>query len=81
MRSIICAVLSGGIAIAGLTPAFAQETYRDEPYYQYNEPYYDMDPDDDDDEGVVVRPTDCGEFRYWNGERCVDARALPPAIR
>ncbi len=21
-----------------------------------------------------VRPDDCGEFRYWNGDECVDAR-------
>jgi hypothetical protein len=30
---------------------------------------------------VPVRPVSCGEFRYWNGERCVDARVIPPDIR
>ena len=32
---------------------------------------------------VPVRPASCGEYRYWNGERCVDAlqRSLSrPAI-
>jgi hypothetical protein len=23
---------------------------------------------------VSVRPTSCGQYRYWNGNRCVDAR-------
>lgn len=24
------------------------------------------------------RPANCGEFRYWNGEYCADARVQPP---
>lgn len=27
---------------------------------------------------VYSRPVDCGTFRYWNGERCADARFDPP---
>jgi hypothetical protein len=23
---------------------------------------------------IVVRPTNCGEFHYWDGMQCVDAR-------
>ena len=37
-------------------------------YYRYS----------DDDDTVVVRPgfrpSNCGTYRYWNGDRCVDAR-------
>lgn len=27
---------------------------------------------------VPVRPMSCGEFRYWNGSACVDARHNNP---
>ncbi len=27
-----------------------------------------------------LRPSNCGQFRYWNGERCADARFDPPYI-
>ena len=54
----------------------------------YNADYYTYDRDtrvygytryyrDDDDDVVVVRPgyrNGCGTYRYWNGDRCVDAR-------
>lgn len=26
------------------------------------------------------RPSNCGKYRYWNGERCADARYDPPYI-
>lgn len=26
------------------------------------------------------RPANCGEFRYWNGEYCADAREHPPYV-
>ena len=26
------------------------------------------------------RPVDCGEYHYWNGEYCVDARSVPPYV-
>jgi hypothetical protein len=28
-----------------------------------------------------VRPLSCGEFRFWNGERCVDVRQSAPPTR
>jgi hypothetical protein len=76
MRSIICAVLIVG---GGVGTALAQEPYRDELYYQYStqEPYY-VEPDDDDDDDEETRSVNCGEFRYWNGERCVDDPVVPP---
>lgn len=30
--------------------------------------------------GGVIRPSNCGEFRYWNGHRCADARLDPPYV-
>lgn len=27
---------------------------------------------------VAERPRSCGEFRYWDGTRCLDARYDPP---
>lgn len=35
------------------------------------------------DDGVVVvpvRPLSCGEYHYWNGEACVDARYNDPYL-
>ena len=32
------------------------------------------------EEWVVVRPANCGEFHYWDGERCADARVDPPYV-
>ncbi len=29
---------------------------------------------------VPVRPVSCGEYRYWDGERCVDARYNNPYV-
>jgi hypothetical protein len=29
---------------------------------------------------VPVRPASCGEFKYWNGSACVDARYNKPYI-
>jgi hypothetical protein len=29
---------------------------------------------------VPLRPTSCGEYRYWNGVACVDARYHDPYI-
>jgi hypothetical protein len=29
--------------------------------------------------GFVVRPRGgCGQYHYWDGERCLDARVVPP---
>jgi hypothetical protein len=49
----------------------------------------DLDVDSDvdvevDAPAVIVspppRPLSCGEYRYWNGDRCVDARYNNPYI-
>ncbi len=29
---------------------------------------------------VWARPANCGEYRYWNGTRCLDARDYPPDL-
>jgi hypothetical protein len=29
---------------------------------------------------VPVRPASCGEYRYWDGDRCVDARYHNPYV-
>ncbi len=29
---------------------------------------------------VPLRPASCGQYRYWNGEFCADARSRPPYI-
>ena len=29
---------------------------------------------------VYARPASCGEFRYWDGVECIDARDYPPDI-
>lgn len=40
--------------------------------------------EDGDEDGPRVygwasdRPADCGAYRYWDGEDCVDARSVPP---
>ena len=48
----------------------------------------DTDVEIDVDEGapaaVIVlpppRPSSCGQYRYWNGDRCVDARYNDPYL-
>ncbi len=32
------------------------------------------------EQGALLRPLNCGEFRYWNGTRCADARVDPPRV-
>jgi hypothetical protein len=85
MRSIICAALSAGMAVAGSSVAFAQREsvriYPDGYEYGYQAPtreyrYYRSEPAD----VIPIRPANCGEFRYWDGRRCVDAREVPPDI-
>jgi hypothetical protein len=29
---------------------------------------------------VPMRPASCGRYRYWDGERCADARFEPPYL-
>ena len=32
------------------------------------------------EEWIAVRPANCGQFHYWDGERCADARFDPPYV-
>jgi hypothetical protein len=88
MRTIVLTSLFATVVFGASSGAFAQPAdvyvYPDEPY-SYEEsapapPVYQYRSD----RSVVlrpVRPANCGEYRYWNGERCVDARDIPPDIR
>jgi len=29
---------------------------------------------------TAARPTSCGEFKYWDGRACMDARSNPPDV-
>ncbi len=45
----------------------------------------DVEVDVDDGAPAVIflpppRPASCGQYRYWNGERCVDARYNDPYL-
>lgn len=60
---------------------------RYQPYYQ--ERYersaprvygYYRDDDTVYEPRVIVRPSNCGQYRYWNGTRCADARFQPPRL-
>jgi hypothetical protein len=78
MRPMMLATLLAALVFGSSSGAFAQsgEIEADKPYYdeEYHKPTYLLDP-------MPRRPTNCGEFRYWDGERCVDARDVPPDIR
>ncbi len=63
--------------------------YDDDYAYGYERPYrygprvYGYSSDDDD---TIVRTSPsrrggCGTYRYWDGDRCVDARVVPPDNR
>jgi hypothetical protein len=89
MRSIISsAAVAATVLVGSYGSASAQvgfgiyvgPDYYDGPYYEYSPGYvvvaprrrYYSDPDD-----VVIVPRrsgGCGTYRYWDGERCVDAR-------
>ena len=30
---------------------------------------------------VILRPTSCGQYHYWDGTACADARVNPPNLR
>ena len=76
MRPIVFTTLLAALVFGGSSGAFAQsvEIYPDKPYYEeeYDKLTYLLDP--------PIRPRNCGEFRYWDGERCVDARDEPPDL-
>ena len=86
MRPIMLITLLATVVFGGSSGSFAQsaEIYPDEPYYyeEYDEPtpgvyQYRSEPL----VVVPIRPAHCGEYRYWNGRRCIDARVVPPDLR
>jgi hypothetical protein len=87
MRLIVPIVLLATMVFGAPSRALAQavEAYPDQGYYYYEE--YETTPrvyEYRSDRPVVVhpvRPANCGEYRYWNGTRCVDARVVPPDVR
>jgi hypothetical protein len=89
MRSILCAVMMAAAVAGGSSGAFAQragvEVYSNA--YSYGDSrarptgVYRYRVDDAPVVVIPVRPASCGEFRYWNGERCVDARVVPPDLK
>lgn len=60
---------------------YASPAYRTRPYaYGYSSTYAYDSPE------VIVRTpparrNGCGEYFYWNGSACVDARTTPPDVR
>ena len=83
MRAMTLSVVGSLAFVASAGIATAQEVYvveEDDAYVEY--PDAAEYPDDYAVSGVVVRPRvygwippdECGEFRYWNGDDCVDAR-------
>jgi hypothetical protein len=88
MRSIVPAASAALIVFGSFTGALAQdvevEHYSNAPsYYEYTDPTPPAYRYQSDVPAVLVpvRPRNCGEFHYWNGERCVDARFVPPDVR
>jgi hypothetical protein len=81
MRPIMLTTLFATVVFGGSSVASAQsvETYPDEPYYyEEYEPKPPVVYQYRSDPPVVGRPANCGEYRYWNSQRCVDARVVPP---
>ncbi len=84
------AIIAAAASVVACGTAYAQEIYvepdidDDDTYVE--EPAY-TDPPLVEEEVIpgprvygwqLIRPADCGTFRYWNGEYCADARYNPP---
>lgn len=86
MRPIIFALSLAAMGLVGSSGAFAQDMVIERYaapsyYYEYRSPAPRVYRFRSDEPAVVIRPGSCGEFRYWNGERCVDARINPPDLK
>jgi hypothetical protein len=85
MRAALMAALVIGSAGGALAEGVV--IYTDRPYYTDEEVegaarVHRYRPDEDRPLiAIPVRPADCGVYHYWNGERCVDARVVPPDLR
>jgi hypothetical protein len=90
MRSVLWAAAAALVVLGGSAPTFAQmgESKMYAPYFGYSAPaprakryyYRSRDPGP----RYYYRSGDtrtCGEFRYWNGQRCLDARTSPPDLK
>jgi hypothetical protein len=90
MRSIVAAVSmvavlgSSGVASAQRPDV---EVYADGPDYYRAAPapgasrYYYRSTEQRPVVVIPIRPANCGQYHYWNGERCIDARVVPPDLR
>lgn len=87
MRPIMLVASLAAMALGSSSGALAQRIgiEIDEPnyYYGYGEPAPRVHRYRGDAfvPAIPIRPASCGEFRYWNGDRCVDARVVPPDLR
>jgi hypothetical protein len=86
LRTALIATIVAGGSGGALAQRVGVESYANEP--SYSDEYTERGArayryrGDDDPVGVVpVRPANCGVYRYWDGERCVDARFAPPDLR
>jgi hypothetical protein len=86
------ALVAMSLTAALSAPAMADEVYveevvPDDPVYVES---FEIEEPATPPDGIVVgtrvygwsalRPADCGTFRYWDGDRCIDARFDSPAI-
>jgi hypothetical protein len=91
MRKISCLIIGALLLCCGTVGAGAGEVIVHEhaayaPSAVYRDGHYRLAPRNRltvRSEGPAVygwsfRPANCGVFHYWNGEECVDARAVPP---
>jgi hypothetical protein len=87
MRSVLLLASTAAAIFVGSGGVFAQQLIEpypaDPPYYNEYAPSGSSAYRYRSDTPALVpaRPVSCGEFRYWNGERCVDARVIPPDVR
>lgn len=87
MRLVVPIASMATVTLGGSSGAFAQQIIEPQPDdLSYYEESVESAPRvyryrSDSPTVVPVRPLSCGEFRYWNGERCVDARVIPPDVR
>lgn len=93
LRSMLKPAIAAAIGLAAVTGAAnAQEVIVEENYMAYDGYAGDYDPVLAPEATVTVetapstrvygwvavRPESCGEFKYWDGTSCLDARVVPP---
>ena len=86
MRSVLLLASTAAAIVTGASGVFAQQLIEpypaDPPYYNEYAPSGSSAYRYRSDTPALVpaRPVSCGEFRYWNGTACVDARYNTPYI-